>query len=85
MNLKFYYKNEIINQLDHFQVSYEDNLITAEKRFKFSQDFCFHFSIPWEEMQGVTLPSDERKHHERVINYDQLINSVKNSPFDYLL
>ena len=78
-------QNELIKNKNHFRVSYEDDLKTPEKRVEFCKRFCDHFKIPREDMQGVTIPSDEKKYHERVSNYNELIEHIKLTRFKYLL
>ncbi|MBU3677677.1 MAG: sulfotransferase [Chitinophagaceae bacterium] len=74
-------QDAMIANKEVFKVDYESDLFDAEKRTRFSERFCSYFRVKPVNLSGLTIKSDERHYAERISNYQELMQYLRQSPY----
>lgn len=78
-------REKVLNGLDYLSISYEDDLCRNDNHEYVSRSIANFASIPYELLQTISLPTDDRLDSERIENFNEIMDAIKASPYAHYL
>ncbi len=75
----------LIGSLPHLNIVYEDDLFNSGDWERMNERVCRFLDVPQVPLKNRLLKTYERPYNEIIVNYSEILSSVRNSPFANLL